>query len=100
MPPCSGFNGSSCIEGPACLGYSEQQLLRFCGPWPDRVVPFRMELIAGDVDAFHCGLADLDALLVAARVERAFDLQTGFCGRRPDQLDHGKAIRQRPAAPV
>jgi hypothetical protein len=54
-----------------------------------------MELIAGDVEAFHCGFADLDALLVAARVERAFDLQTGLGGRRPDQLDHGKAIRQR-----
>jgi esterase/lipase superfamily enzyme len=26
-----------------------------------------MELIAGDVEAFHCGFADLDALLVAAR---------------------------------
>jgi hypothetical protein len=33
-----------------------------------------MELIAGDVEALHCGLADLDSLLVAARVERAFDL--------------------------
>ena len=59
-----------------------------------------MELIAGDVEAVHCGFADLDALLVAARVERAFDLQTGLGGRRPDQLDHGKAIRQWPAAPV
>ena len=59
-----------------------------------------MELIAGDIEAFHCGVADLDALLVAARVERAFDLQTGLGGRRPDQLDHGKAIRKRPAAPV
>ena len=37
----------------------------------DRVVPFRMELIAGDVEAFHLGFADLDALLIAARVECA-----------------------------
>ena len=29
-----------------------------------------MELIAGDVEAFHLGFADLDALLVAAGVER------------------------------
>ena len=50
------------------LEHSEQQLLRFCrDPWPDYVVPFGMELIAGDVEAFHCGFADLDALLVAAR---------------------------------
>ena len=59
-----------------------------------------MELIAGDVEAFHCGFADLDALLVAARVECALDLQTGLGRRRADQLDHGKAIRKRPAAPV
>ena len=41
--------------------------------WPglDRVVPFRMELIAGDVEALHCGIADFDAPLIAARVERA-----------------------------
>ena len=56
-----------------------------------------MEQIAGDVEALHCGLADLDSLLVAARVERAFDLQTGLGGRRPDQLDHGKAIRKGPS---
>ena len=59
-----------------------------------------MELITGDVEAFHCGFADFDALLVAARVERAFDLQTGRGGRGPDQFDDGKAICQRPAAPV
>ena len=59
-----------------------------------------MELVAGDVEAFHCGFADLDALLIAAGVERTFDLQTGVGGRCPDQLDHGKTIRKRPAAPV
>jgi hypothetical protein len=59
-----------------------------------------MELVAGHVEAFHCGFADLDAFLVAARVERAFDRQTGLGGRRADQFDHGKTIRKRPAAPV
>ena len=59
-----------------------------------------MELIAGDVEAFHLGFADLDALLIAARVECALDGQTGFGRRRADQLDHGKAIRERPATPV
>ena len=51
-----------------------------------------MELIAGDVEALHLGVADLDALLVGARVERAFDLQAGLGRRCADQLDHGKAI--------
>jgi hypothetical protein len=59
-----------------------------------------MERIAGDFEAFHCGSADLDALLVGAGVERALDFQTGLGGGRPDQFDHGKAIRERPAAPV
>ena len=59
-----------------------------------------MELIAGDVEAFHLGFSDLDAFLVAARVECALDFQTRLGRRRADQLDHGKAIRERPAAPV
>ena len=46
-----------------------------------------MELIACDVDAFHLGLADLDALLVAARIECALDFQAGLGRRRADQLD-------------
>src|SRR5262252_1610274 len=59
-----------------------------------------MELIAGDVEAFHLGFADLDALLVAACVAYALGFQTGLCGGRADQLDHGEAIGERPAAPV
>src|SRR5450755_2747804 len=66
----------------------------------DCVVPFRMELIAGDVEAFRWGFADLDALLVAARVECALDLQTGLGSRRADQFDDGKAICKWQAAPV
>ena len=49
-----------------------------------------MELIACDIEAFHCGFADLDASLIGAGVERAFNLETGLGGRRPDQLDHGR----------
>jgi hypothetical protein len=59
-----------------------------------------VELITDDVEAFHCGFADLDALLVVARVERAFDFEPGFGRGRPDQLDHGKPISKRSAAPV
>ena len=58
-----------------------------------------MELITGDVEAFHRGLADLDALFVAAGVEGALDLEAGLGGGR-DQLNHGQAIRERPRAPV
>src|SRR5258708_38764102 len=59
-----------------------------------------MERIAGDVDAFHLGFADLDAFLVASCIERALDFQTGLGRRGTDQLDDGKAICERPATPV
>src|ERR1017187_1126437 len=59
-----------------------------------------MEVIAGDVQRVHLGVADLDALLVCAGIERAFDLQSGFRGRRADQLDDGEVIGEWPAAPV
>jgi hypothetical protein len=45
-----------------------------------------MELVSDDVEAFHCGFADLDALLVATGVEGAFDLQAGLGGGRADTL--------------
>ena len=59
-----------------------------------------MERIAGDVEACHLGFADLDAFLVGARVERAFDFEAGLGGRGADQLDDGDAAGQRAAAPV
>jgi hypothetical protein len=59
-----------------------------------------MELIAGDVEGFHYGFAHLDALAVAARIDCAFDLETGLGRRCSDQLDYGQAIRERPATPI
>jgi hypothetical protein len=59
-----------------------------------------MEVIAGDVQRRHLGVADLDALLVGPRIERAFDFQSGFRRRGADQLDDGDTIRERPATPV
>src|SRR5262249_46149341 len=41
-----------------------------------------------------------DALAVAAHVEGAFDPETALGRRRADQLEHGKAVRERAAAPV
>ena len=64
------------------------------------VVPFRVEVIAGDVQRLHLGVADLDAFFVGPLIERAFDRQTCLGRRRPDQLDDGHVIGERPAAPV
>jgi hypothetical protein len=43
-------------------------LLLLCGPWVHRIVPFRMEGVAADIEGIHLGIADLDALLVGALV--------------------------------
>jgi hypothetical protein len=59
-----------------------------------------MELIALDVEAFHLGVADFDALVVGSRVECAFDLETGFGRGCGDQCDDSQPIRERSAAPV
>src|SRR6266702_2235206 len=59
-----------------------------------------MERVAADVEALHLGIADPDALLVGARIERALDLQAGLGRRRADQLDDDDSIRQRPPATV
>ena len=39
------------------------------------LVPFRMEGIALDVEVFHLGLADIDALFAGRGVERALDFE-------------------------
>src|SRR5271157_6623323 len=65
----------------------------------DGVVPFRMERVTLNVERLHLGVADLDALFVSARVQRALDFQAGLGCRRRDQLDDSHAIRERPAAP-
>ena len=59
-----------------------------------------MERIAGDFEAGHLGVGDLDALLVDAGVERALDFEPGVGGRRADQFDHGAAVGQWTTAPV
>ena len=59
-----------------------------------------MEVIAFDVEQFHLGVADFDALLVGSRIERALHLQTRLCRRGADQFDDGEAIRERAATPV
>src|SRR5205823_8431580 len=58
----------------------------------DGVVPFRMEVIALDVERLHLRIADFDALFVGGGIESALDFQAGFGRRRSNQLDDGHAI--------
>ena len=66
----------------------------------DGVVPFGMERVAPDVESFHFGIGDFDALFVGCSVERTSNFQAGFGGCRGDQFDDGHAIGKRPRAPV
>ena len=59
-----------------------------------------MEIIAFDVEPFHLGVADFDALFVGPRIERTLDLQSGLCGRGANKLDDGETIRKGSATPV
>jgi hypothetical protein len=58
-----------------------------------------MEFIALDVERFHLGIADFDALFVGRGIERALDFQAGFGRCRSNQFDHGHAIDERSSAP-
>ena len=66
----------------------------------DRVVPFRMERVAANVEVLHFGVGDLDALLIGPLIERTLDLEPGFGRRRSDQLDHCSAADEGFGAPV
>jgi hypothetical protein len=57
-----------------------------------------MERVTLNFERLHLGIADLDALFVSARVQRALDFQAGLGCRRCDQLDDSHAIGERPAA--
>ena len=59
-----------------------------------------MERVALDVEEFHLGLLDPEALLVAPLVECAFDFQACLGRGAADQLDHGRTAFERLAAPV
>src|ERR1700674_3332304 len=59
-----------------------------------------MERVAADVESFHFGVGDLDALLIGPLIERTLDLEPGFGGRRGDQLDYCGAADEWLGAPV
>jgi hypothetical protein len=47
------------------IGALQKQLLQLFRTRVDRVVPFRMEGVAADVEVLHFGVCDLDALVRA-----------------------------------
>ena len=59
-----------------------------------------MEGVAGEVNGVELGVADLDTFFICARIDRAFDFQSGRCRRRADQLDDRETVGERTSAPV
>jgi hypothetical protein len=81
---------------------------RICLPWPWRAsrkaAVFQqyesVEGVACDIERLHLGIADLDAFLVMARIERALNFEAGFgCWlprwTRPPQYDLSAVWRAR-----
>ena len=66
----------------------------------ESVVPFAMEGIALDVEGSHFGVADRNALGIAAAVEVASDGEAGVGGGGADQLDDDLMADEGLAAPV
>ena len=80
--------GSMVVDGskkPAHgLGVVQNLLRRNWRFWADSIVPFAMEVIAGEVDGLDFGVADLDAFGIGIGVEFAADFQARFRCRRTD----------------
>src|SRR3954452_23218975 len=66
----------------------------------DGVVPLRVEVIAGDLEGRHLGIADLDALGIGCRVEFAGDGEAGVSRSRSDQFDDRQVAGQGSCPPV
>ena len=61
-------------------------------PWRDGVVPVGLEVMALNVEGSHFGIADFDALGIAALVDVASDGEAGIGGSGADELDDDVAI--------
>src|ERR1700693_2998103 len=92
----SSFNQST-------LGDPQKQLLQFFRTRVDRVVPFRMERVAADVEVLHFGVGDLDALLILAALairhavptiaaQRKFAAAGGLMGYGGNNIDQYRTI--------
>lgn len=59
-----------------------------------------MERVAGDVEATHLGVLDLNAFFIGSGLKCAAHLGPGFDGRRIDQFNRRLTIDERASAPV
>jgi hypothetical protein len=59
-----------------------------------------VEVIAGDIEGCHLGIADLDALGIGRGVEFAGNGEAGVSRGRGEQLDNPQAAGQRSCPPV
>src|ERR1700684_1121214 len=82
------------------LGPVRELSLQGGGFWADGIVPFAVEVVAGDVDGVHFGVGHLYAGRIGVLVELATNRQTGLGRRCCDQLDDDLMADERLSAPV
>lgn len=62
--------------------------------WGDRIIPLRMEYVSLDIECDHLGIADLDTLRIAPRVEFAAHREALVGRLCADQFDDRHPIAQ------
>ena len=66
----------------------------------DRIVPFGMEFVAGDIAGGHFSVTHFDAFFIDTFIKGTFNFEPSIGRRRTDQLDNGHVIDQRFATPA
>src|SRR5260370_28173901 len=82
------------------LGLVRELSLQGEGFWADGIVPFAVEVVAGEVDDIHFGVGHLDGGRIGVLIEFATNRQTGLRRGCGDQLDDDLMADERFAAPV
>lgn len=62
-------------------------------PRHQSVVPFAVKLIAPDGECGQSFVGDLDSRRVGILIQSGLDMQPGWGGRTPDQIDHTGSSR-------
>src|SRR5712692_724407 len=73
---------------------------QFCRSWSNGVIPFAVEIAAGDVDGGQLIVGDGDAFWVARLIKTTANGEAGIGARCSDEFDDDLVGKQRLSAPV
>src|SRR5215217_8242 len=82
------------------LGFVRKLSLQHEDFWANGIIPFAVEVVAGEVHGIHFRVRYLDARRIDVFIELATNLETGLRCRCGDELDDDLMADERLAAPV